>query len=86
MRKLWVKDSLIELYDPQQNPAEHESIGTQNSKLARLMIYTSCDKRAWFRAVCHVSDVQNHTAYEKIGWETPIEVRDLYTPYIKLLT
>ena len=50
------------------------------------MIYTSCDKRAWFRAVCHVSDVQNHTAYEKIGWETPIEVRDLYTPYIKLLT
>ena len=29
------------------------------------MIDTSCDKRAWFRAACHVSDVHNNTEFEK---------------------
>ena len=50
------------------------------------MIDTGCDKRGWFRAACHVSDVHNHTASERIGWVTPIEVRDGYTPDITLLT
>ena len=50
------------------------------------MIDTCCDKMAWFRAACYVSDIQNNTASEIIGWEKPIEVRDGYTPDISLLT
>ena len=30
------------------------------------MIDTGCDKRAWLRAACHVSDVRNYTASEKL--------------------
>ena len=48
------------------------------------MIDTACDKRAWFRASCHNSDVQNHTASDKLGWEMPIEVRHEYTLDITL--
>ena len=76
IRKFWVKDRLIEPYNPQQNPEEREAMGTQNVKLTRLTIDTSCDKRAWSREACHVSDVENNTASEKLGWEIPIEVRD----------
>ena len=42
-------------------------------------IDASYDKRACFRAAFLVSDVQNHTAYEKLGWATPIEVMGGYT-------
>ena len=38
------------------------------------------------RVACHVSYVQNHTSYDKIGWATTIEVRDGYTPDVILLT
>ena len=58
----------------------------QKEKLARLIIDTDYDNRACFRAACHVSDVHNHTASERIGWVTPIEVRDGYTPDVTLLT
>ena len=61
-------------------------MGTQKEKLARIMIGTGCDPRAWFRAACHVADIHNHTASEKLGWATPIEVRDGYTPDITLLS
>ena len=50
------------------------------------MIDTSCDKRAWFRASCHNSDVQNHTASDKIGWETTFDIMDGYTLDVLLLT
>ena len=59
---------------------------TQKEKLARLIIDTGCDKRECFRSACYASDSHNHTEYEKLGWATPIEVRDGYTPDITLLT
>ena len=86
MWKFWVKYRFIERYNLQQNPEESESMVTQNGKLIRLMIDTGCDIRAWFREACHVSDVYNHTVSEKLGWATPIEVRDGCTPDIKLFT
>ena len=86
MRRFWVKDRFIEPHNPQQNPVEREAMGTLKEKLARVMIDTGCDNRAWFRAACHVADVHNHTASERLGWATPIEVRDGITPDITLLT
>ena len=50
------------------------------------MIDTGCNKREWFRAAFHVSDVHNNNASKKLGWGMPIEVRDGYTPDITLLT
>ena len=50
------------------------------------MIDTNCDKRECFIAACYVSDSHNHTESEKLEWAMPIEVRDGYTPDIKLLT
>ena len=38
------------------------------------------------RATCHVSYVHNHTAYDRIGWATTVEVRDGCTPDVILLT
>ena len=58
----------------------------KKGKLARLIIDTDCDNRAWFRAACHVSYVHNHTASERIGWVPPIEVRYGYTTDVTLLT
>ena len=86
MRNLWVNDMFIQLYNPQHDPSERKAMGTQNKKLTRLIIDTDSDKREWFIAVCHVSDVHNHTASEKLGWETPIEVRFGYTRDATLLT
>ena len=46
--------------------ADCKAMRKQKEKLARLIIDTGCDNREWFIAACHVSDVHNHTASEKI--------------------
>ena len=48
--------------------ADRKAMRKQKEKLARLIIDTDYDNRACFRAACHVSDVHNHTASEKLGW------------------
>ena len=61
-------------------------MGSQKEKITRLMIGTGCDKRAWFRSAFRVLYVHKHTEYEKLGWETTVEVRYGYTLDITLLT
>ena len=80
-RKYWVKDDFIEPGHSHQNPAER-AMSWQKEKLDRVFQDTGCDPRAWYRAACHVADVTNHTAYKKLSWRTPIEVRDGQTPDI----
>ena len=38
MQKFWVKDRFIEPYNPQQNPAGHEAVGTQKGKWQGLLL------------------------------------------------
>ncbi|CAB9529415.1 hypothetical protein SEMRO_2497_G329360.1 [Seminavis robusta] len=51
-------------------------------KLEKLFISTGCEPESWFRAACHVADLRNHTAREKLGYRTPKEFRDGNTPDI----
>jgi hypothetical protein len=57
-------------------------MSTQKEKLERLMIDTGCDPKSWYRAMCHVADVHNNTANQKLNYRTPLEVRDGETPDI----
>jgi hypothetical protein len=81
LRRYWVKDDFIEPYRSPQNPAER-AMSTQKEKLERLMIDTGCDPKSWYRAMCHVADVHNNTANQKLNYRTPLEVRDGETPDI----
>jgi len=49
------------------------------------MIQSGCEPQAWFRAACHVADINNHTANSSIEYRTPLEVRDGETPNISSL-
>jgi len=80
-RRFWVRDRYIEPYHPSQNPVER-AMARMKEKLERLMIDTGCDPRAWYKAACHVADIENHTAKPILQYRTPVEVRDGYTPDI----
>lgn len=43
---------------------------------------TGCHPKAWFRAACHVVDVQNNTVQPRLNYRTPIEKIDCETPDI----
>jgi hypothetical protein len=83
-RNYWVKDRFIEPYHSNQDPAE-QMMSPQKEKLSRLMIQSGCEPQAWFRAACHVADINNHTANSSIEYQTPLEVRDDETPNISSL-
>jgi hypothetical protein len=57
----------------------------QKETIERLMIDSGCDPRAWFKAACHVADINNRTAHKGLNYRTPLEVRDGYTPDISSL-
>jgi len=83
-RNYWVKDQFIKPYHSNQNPAER-MMSPQKEKLSRLMIQSGCEPQAWFRAACHVADINNHTANSSIEYRTPLEVRDGEMPDISSL-
>ena len=72
-RNYLMKDRFIEPYHSNQNPAER-MMSPQKEKLSRLMIQSGCEPQAWFRAACHVADINNHTANSSIEYRTPLEV------------
>ena len=81
LRKYNCADEFTEPYNPQQNPAERR-IGVIKNAMKKTFIDTGCDPRAWYRLAYHIVDVQNHTAYESLGWRTPIEKSLGQTPDI----
>ena len=72
MRRYNVADEFTEPYNPQQNPAERE-IGQIKTIMERTFNDTGCDAKAWYRLACHVADVRNNTARERLEWRTPEE-------------
>jgi hypothetical protein len=83
-RRFWVKDQFTEPYHSGQNPAER-SMSEQKDKLERVMIDTGCAPEAWFRAACHVADVNNITSKQGLEYRTPTEVLTGETPDISAL-
>ena len=81
MKRYWVKDKFTEPYHSGQNPAER-AMSVQKEKLERIMIESGCTPEAWFRAACHVADVNNHTANKTLNFRTPAEVHSGETPDI----
>jgi hypothetical protein len=67
--------------DPQQNPPERMMSELKDS-MEKQYIDTGCDPKSWFRLVCHVSAVKNHTARESFKWRTPFEASAGETPDI----
>ena len=72
LRRYNCADEFTEPYNPQQNPAERK-IGVIKNAMKRTFIDTGCDLRAWYRLACLIADIKNHTAYESLGWQIPIE-------------
>ena len=84
IRQFWVEDKFIEPYHPHQNPAER-AMALHKSKIQKVMINSGCQPEAWFRAACHVADVDSVTAKEQLDYRTPLEYRDGETPDITTL-
>lgn len=81
LRRYWVKDDFTEPYRSHQNPAER-AMSIQKEKIERLFIDTGCDPKSWYRAMCHVADINNNTAVQGHGYRIPLEIRDGDTPDI----
>ena len=81
MRHYGCKSFYTEPYNPQQNPAER-GISHVKNLLDKMMMVSGCDERAWFKLMQLIEGIWNHTAKESLGWKTPFEVKNGFTPDI----
>ncbi|CAB9519554.1 Retrotransposon protein [Seminavis robusta] len=84
LRTFCINDRTSEPYRGNQNNAEHGWKDTK-TKTQLILDTKNAPSKSWLTAGQYVATLQNHMAYEILGWRTPFEWLHGYTPDISPL-
>ena len=81
-RQFCIKDGFTEPHHPHQNPAENQAIKRIKYHAQTVLNATGAPEFVWTDCVKWITDINNITANEALGYRTPYKKRHGSTPDI----